>query len=135
MAVFAAHYYERAPVHFSWTTAASGTAGEMNATLADGSRFSGSFLQVQSDRLVPPEQIWTGWKYGWRNADWEEFGTAPLFEMLHRGEVIANLMGPRDARMRCRFTLNDRESGMVSGGRSQCHLATGGTVDAIFPRS
>lgn len=69
MAVFAAHYYERAPVHFSWTTAASGTAGEMNATLADGSRFSGSFLQVQSDRLVPPEQIWTGWKYGWRNAE------------------------------------------------------------------
>jgi len=131
----AAQREERVPVQFSWAAAASGASGEMNATLADGRQFRGAFLQVQNDRLVAPQQVWTGWKYGWRNWSWDDFGTAPLFEMLYRGEVVANLKGPHDDRMRCRFTLNDLPSGMPGGGRGQCQVASGIVVDAYFPRT
>ena len=131
----AASHKERVPIHFSWTATWSGVSGEMNATLADGRQFSGAFLQVQSDGLVPPQQVWTGWKYAWRNWTWDDFGTVPLFEMLYRGEVVANLKGPRDDRMRCRFKLNDPPAGMPGGGRGECQLAGGGSLDADFPRT
>jgi hypothetical protein len=131
----AARHKDRVPIHFSWTAGADGASGELNATFSDGRQFRGSFLQVQSDGFVSPEQVWPGWKYGWRNWNRDDFGTVPLFEMLYRGEVVANLKGPHDDRMRCRFTLNDRASGMPGGGRGQCQLAGGSTVDAILRRT
>ena len=125
---------DREPVHISWTASVAVASGEMNATLADGRQFSGSFVQMASDRLVAPGRIWVGWRYAWRDSSWDGFGAAPSLEMIHRGEVVANLKGPRGERMRCRFTLSNQDAGMAGGGRGACQLAEGGTVEAIFPR-
>jgi len=125
------------PVAFAWTSKDGGTTGTMSATLADGTAYSGPFLQMTSAvRTESLEPLWTGWRRGWR--DWGYWGgTYPDVEFATRysGKVVANLKGPDSQQLRCRFNLNNPVAGMGGGGQGECQAAGGRTVDAVFARS
>lgn len=121
-------------VVFGWTSQDGGITGTMTASLPDGDAFSGPFVQLTSaariDMLAP---MWRGWLRGW--GDWPYWGPYPdtAFITRYSGKVVANLQGPGDLRMRCRFHLNSPPTGMRGGGQGECQLNDGDTVDAVFP--
>lgn len=124
------------PVSFNWTSQDGGTTGTMTAKLKDGAAYSGPFVQMTSAvRIEMLEPIWRGWRRGWN--DWGYWGRYPdtAFATQYSGKVVANLQGPDDQRMRCRFHLNSPQSGMTGGGQGECQLGGGTTVDAVFTRS
>ena len=124
------------PVSFHWTSKDGGSTGTMGASLPDGTAFSGPFLQLSSHTRVDAlEPMWFGWHRGW--GDWVYRGSFPdtAFLTHYSGKVVANLQGPGDQRMRCRFHLNSPQAGMGGGGQGECQLSTGGVVDAVFGRS
>lgn len=124
------------PVTFNWTSKDGGTTGTMTATLKDGSAYSGPFVQLTSSaRVELLEPMWAGWRRGW--SDWRYWGTYPdtAFATQYSGKVVANLQGPGDQRMRCRFHLNSPQAGMAGGGQGECQLGGGSTVDAVFRQS
>jgi hypothetical protein len=116
------------PVAFAWKSKGGGTTGTMSATLPEGQTFSGPYLQVtseaRSDDFAP---LWSGWRHGWD--DW------PAFATVYSGRVMANLQAADGQRMRCHFYLNEPFKGMAGGGQGQCQLASGRSVDAVFPRT
>jgi hypothetical protein len=119
------------PVTFAWKSTDGGVTGTMSATLADGSTFSGPYLENTSTSLGPDlTPMWDGWSQSWD--DW----SAGLdgINTTYSGKVMANLQGSGEQRMRCQFTLNAPASGMGGGGQGQCQLPGGQTVDAAFPR-
>ena len=132
-----------APVSFSWISKDSGTSGTMSAIVGDnpasagtGSTFSGPFLQVTSSaRTESLEPMWNGWRRGWN--DWGYWGMYPetAFTTHYSGKVVANLRGPDNQLLRCRFHLNTPAAGMKGGGQGECQFAGGRSVDAVFPRS
>jgi len=132
-----------APVAFSWTSPDAGITGTMSAVIgasrpagATSSTFSGPFLQVTSSvRNDAFEPMWNGWRRGWN--DWGYWGMYPetTFTTHYSGKVVANLRGPGDQLLRCRFHLNTPAAGMNGGGQGECQFSGGRTVDAIFPRS
>ena len=123
------------PVNFAWTSTDGGTSGTMTATLADGSAFSGAYLQVTStarnDDFAP---MWSEWNYGWPDWQWAGAGM-PIssFQTVYSGHVMANLQSTDGKHMRCDFYLNNPSSGMEGGGQGQCQVQGGATVDAVFP--
>jgi hypothetical protein len=135
-----------APVSFSWTSKDAGNSGTMSAVVgASGpagtasSTFSGPFLQVTSSvRTDAFEPMWNGWGRGWN--DWGYWGFRGMFPETaftthYSGKVVANLKGPGDRLLRCRFHLNTPAAGMNGGGQGECQFNGGRTVDAVFPRS
>lgn len=98
-----------APVSFAWKSKDGGTTGTMSARSRDF------------------DPLWTGWRHGWD--DWPGLAT------IYSGRVMANLQAANGRRMRCRFYLNDPLEGMAGGGQGQCQLASGRSVDAVFPRA
>lgn len=124
------------PVRFNWISKDGGNTGTMSAGINNGVTFSGPFLQVTSTvRADALDPLWHGWRRGW--ADWGYSGPFPAsaFSTVYSGKVIANLQGPDDQRLRCRFHLNDPVAGMGSGGQGECQFNGGRTVQAVFPRS
>ena len=128
-----------APVTFNWTSKDGGTTGTMTAGLKDGSTFTGPFVQMTNAvRVEALEPMWSGWRRGW--GDWRYWGRGPVFPETafgtqYTGKVVANLQGPGEQRMRCRFHLNSPQSGMGGGGQGECQLGSGSTVDAVFTAS
>ncbi|MDB6100768.1 MAG: hypothetical protein JWO52_767, partial [Gammaproteobacteria bacterium] len=51
------------------------------------------------------------------------------------GKVVANLSAPDGLHMRCNFQLVHPSDGMAGGGRGQCQLPKGNTIDATFPKA
>jgi hypothetical protein len=47
--------------------------------------------------------------------------------------VVANLGAPGGEHMRCKFQLAHPSEGMAGGGRGQCQMPDGKTIDANFP--
>ena len=123
------------PVSFDWNATGADTSGSMSARLADGREFSGPFVQMTRERRVDLDPLWIGWPYRWNDWRWGAFGPDVGFETVYSGKVVANLKGPDNDRMRCRFTLDDPISGMSGGGQGQCQLTDGRQVDAVFPRA
>jgi hypothetical protein len=118
------------PVSFAWKSKDGGVTGTMSATLADGTMFSGPYLENTSTTMGPDlTPMWDGWSQSWD--DW----SAGLngIDTTYSGNVLANLKGPAEQRMRCHFTLNAPASGMGGGGLGQCQLPGGQTVAAAFP--
>ncbi len=127
---------------FNWQ-AQSARSGTMNASLSDGSSYSGPFFQVtretRVDELAP---LWVGWGPGWGRhrgwggrgwgGGWDYWGPTQSVITHYSGRVLANLEGP-GGHMRCRFTLMRPSSGMSGGGEGQCQLPTGARLDATFP--
>lgn len=121
------------PVSFNWTSKDGGSTGTMTATLKDGAAYTGPFVQMTSTvRVEVLEPLWRGWRRGWN--DWGYWGRYPdsAFATQYSGKVVANLQGPSDQRMRCRFHLNSPQAGMGGGGQGECQLGNGRTVDAVF---
>jgi hypothetical protein len=119
-------------VAFSWKSD-GGTGGTMSATLDDGTRFDGPFVQITSQaRAEFLDPMWPGWRHGWD--DWP-YGSGPstAFVTRYSGKVVANLRGSEGRYMRCRFHLNAPASGMAAGGQGECQLSDGRQVDAVFP--
>lgn len=127
------------PVVFHWTSKDGGTTGNMTAKLGNGSAFSGPFVQLtNSVRVDVLEPMWLGWRRGWN--DWPYWGGRgafpdTAFATHYSGKVVANLQGPDNQRMRCRFYLNSPQTGMSGGGQGECQLGNGTTVDAVFDKS
>ena len=132
-----------APVAFSWTSTDAGQSGTMsvviqnnNQTGAPGDAFSGPILQVSTSvRTDAIEPRWNGWRRGW--SDWDYWGNYPVsvFTTHYSGKVIANLTGPNNQLLRCRFHLNTPAAGLRGGGQGECQFNGGRTVDAVFPPS
>ena|ERR1035437_1609847 len=127
---------DNTPVSFSWTSTDGGNTGTLSATVGNGLAFSGPFLQMTSAvRTEALDPLWRGWRRGW--GDWAYGGMAPMnaFSTVYSGQVIANLQGPGEQRLRCHFHLNDPAAGMGRGGQGECQFNDGRTVQAVFPRS
>jgi hypothetical protein len=127
--------HSSAPVTFRWKATGADTRGDMTATLPDGRLFDGPFVQMTRERRTDLDPLWIGWPYGWRDWRWGYDGPDEAFETIYGGHVVANLKGPGDDRMRCRFTLNVPSWGMAGGGQGQCELTDGRRVDAVFPKA
>jgi len=124
------------PVTFSWKSADSVT-GNMDATLADGKTYSGQFFQITKEtRVDSVAPLWSGWHSGWsRFGGWDGWAAAPTPDFIqhYSGRVVANLGAPGGEHMRCKFQLAHPSKGMAGGGRGQCQMPDGKTIDATFP--
>jgi hypothetical protein len=124
------------PVNFSWKSS-NDVSGSMNATLSDGKTFTGQFFQITSDTTADNlGPLWTGWGgYGVWGGDWSYWDAGPEFITHYSGKVVANLSAPDGLHMRCNFQLVHPSDGMAGGGRGQCQLPKGNTIDATFPKA
>jgi hypothetical protein len=121
-------------VAFAWQSEDGGQTGTLAATLADGRRFEGPFLQLTHDvDRARYRRMWAGWDYGWRG--WGR-GWAVLPEIDHgtaySGRVIANLAAPDGTRMRCKLDLAHPRDGLTGGGQGVCQVRGDGTVDVTL---
>jgi hypothetical protein len=136
------------PVTMSWESVAS-THGEMYTTLGPGGEhFRGSYVEVthQTDaaRLTPIVgawgPVWSGYGFGADPWYWGAPGVAPVvgaayytgFQTVYDGKVVATLFGNHSHSMRCRFTLDIPNQGLVGGGVGQCQVSDGSSIDAQF---
>jgi hypothetical protein len=121
-------------VNFSWKSSDT-VSGTMDATLSNGKIFTGQFFQITSDTTVDNlGPLWTGWGPGWRGRDnWGMWDAGPEFVTHYTGRVVANLGTPDGKHMRCNFQLVHPSDGMAGGGRGQCQMPNGNTIDATFP--
>jgi hypothetical protein len=124
-------------VTFSWKSDdGSGASGRMSATLADGTIFSGDYLEITRQAASPEiEPEWNRWDRGVSDLTTEEEMPAFGGSTLYSGRVLANLRSGDGQSMRCRFHLNVPTQGMAGGGQGKCDLKDGGSVDAVFPRN
>jgi hypothetical protein len=128
------------PVNFSWKSSDS-VSGSMSAMLSNGKTFTGQFFQITSDTTVDNlGPLWAGWGgYGGRRGgwggDWGFWDAGPEFVTHYSGKVVANLISPDGQHMRCNFQLVHPSGGMAGGGRGQCQLPQGKTIDTNFPKA
>ena len=114
-------------------------AGEMKASLRNGTTYSGQYFQITSDtRLDGLEPLWAGWgpEWGmddWGDDDWNDWGPGPQFITHYSGRIVANLASADGAHMRCRFRPIHPADGMGGGGRGVCELPGGSRIRAQFP--
>jgi hypothetical protein len=121
------------PVSFNWKSS-DGVSGTMNATLPDGTTYSGRYFQITHDTTVQSvAPLWFGWHSEWRGADYWDAEPTPEFITHYSGRVVANLVTPTATHMRCHFQLVRPSAGMAGGGSGECQLPDGKTIDANFP--
>ncbi len=130
-----------AAVTMQYRTERFGENGTLTATLPDGQRYSGRYLQVTSDTdAMSLDPFWGAWDIGWAGwgpweddePNWVVGADIPTFIRNYSGKVIALLIGDRGGHMRCRFHLADPSRGMEGGGLGQCETNTGTKIDATF---
>ena len=131
---FSATITDATPVSFNWRSADS-VSGTMNAILSDGRTYSGRFLEVTTDMTVENLwPLWSGWGPGYRGrGGWEDWDGPPKFVIHYTGRVLASLGAPNGEHMRCRFEMIHPSDGMAGGGRGQCRMPDGKTINASFP--
>ncbi|MEO8606059.1 MAG: hypothetical protein ABI629_26045 [bacterium] len=137
-----ARLHDGEPVTMHYRTERFGLDGTMTATMPDGQKFSGRFLQVTSDTDAETlEPFWMGWGAGWGgwspwsddDSDWMgEGGMMPSFMQYYSGKVVATMLGDRGGRMRCAFRLGEPEEGMEGGGVGGCQTGDKQKIDAEF---
>ena len=121
------------PVSFTWQ-ASDATTGTLKAFLPAGRTYSGPYVQITESlagRSVTP--LWGARDEGWPAwPDVDSHGNTEYGQhYTHR--VVASLMSPGGDHMRCRLRLSSRGAGMSGGGKGECQLANGETVEAEFP--
>jgi hypothetical protein len=126
------------PVTFKWKSSDS-VSGTLDATLSNGKDYSGQFFQITKDTTVDSiGPLWGGWHSGWGGfGPWDGWDSFPSdgFITHYSGKVVANLGAPGGDHMRCKFQLVHPSAGMAGGGRGQCQLPDGNTIDATFPKA
>jgi hypothetical protein len=117
-------------------------SGTMQATLASGQIFSGSYLEgareVGSEGSdIVLETLGRGWdEWGGDSPHWDGWTPYPDgFMAQDSGWVVADLQAADGQRMSCRFQLNTPTEGMTGGGQGTCQLNNGGSAEAVFPPS
>jgi hypothetical protein len=121
---------DNSPVSFNWSSKDGGVSGTMSASLPGDRVYSGPYLEITSTTDTPElAPMWEGWDPYW--GDWPDAMQMPT--TTYSGKVVANLEGPGNTHMRCRFDLNDPMSGMKGGGQGKCQATGGPTIDAVFP--
>lgn len=111
--------------------------GKISGTLPDGKRYSGRYFEViKSANAEVYGLAWEGWRpywAGWRTPWYEPIGDLDWsgFVDVYTGRVIANLKTDSGARMRCRFTIEKPEQGLVGGGTGECQLSNGEAIDHV----
>ena len=122
-------------VTFNWQSSDS-VSGTMTARQSSGKTYSGQFFQITTDTTVDTlGPLWEGWGPGWRRGGWYDWDAGPDFMTHYSGRVVANLLNPDGAHMRCRFQLVHPSEGMAGGGRGECQMPDGSTIDATFPKA
>ncbi|MHB1207482.1 MAG: hypothetical protein ACYCZX_18090 [Rhodospirillaceae bacterium] len=125
----------------SWHST-GGHSGDITAQLNTGEVFSGRYFQISRETRVDElSPLWDGWGWprnGWgmywgRWGNWGYWGPSTGFVTTYSGRVVANLSGPNDTHMRCRFFLQYPASGMAGGGQGTCQLPNGTVIDTTFP--
>ena len=107
----------------------------MSATAHDGKTYSGQFFEVTKDTTVDNlEPLWIGWRGRRGGFGWDDWNAGPSFITNYTGRVVANLSVPSGEHMRCKFQLAQPDGGMAGGGRGQCQMPDGQTIDATFPK-
>lgn len=101
----------------------------------EGERFAGEYIRVtggHSDAKIKRFHLsWSaaaydGFEIGPTGMPWRRTqSTVATFRERHRGAVIANLIGDRGSRMRCRLDLEDPDSGLPGGAKGACQVSTG----------
>jgi hypothetical protein len=126
------------PISFNWKSSDS-VSGTMNATAADGKSYSGQFFQITRQTTVDSVgPLWSGWHSGWGGrGGWDYWDTVPTTGFIehYTGRVLANLGTASGEHMRCKFQLAHPSEGMAGGGRGQCQMPDGKTIDATFPNA
>jgi hypothetical protein len=108
----------------------------MTATESDGKTYTGQFFQITSDTTVDTlGPLWAGWGPGWRRGGWYDWNAGPEFVTHYSGRVVANLATPDGTHMRCKFQLVHPSDGMAGGGRGECQMPGGNSIDATFPHA
>ena len=121
------------PVSFNWKSS-DRVSGTMDATAPDGKTYSGQFFQVTKDTTVDSlGPLWVGWHGRFGGFGWNDWDAGPSFITSYTGRVVANLGATSGEHMRCKFQLAHPTSGMAGGGRGQCQMPDGKTIDATFP--
>ena len=121
-------------VNFAWKSS-GGVSGSMNATVSNGTVYTGQFFQITSDTTADTlGPLWTGWGPGLRRGGWGYWDAGPEFVTHYSGKVVANLAAPDGKHVRCMFRLIHPSDGMDGGGAGQCQMPDGKTIDADFPR-
>jgi hypothetical protein len=129
------------PVPFSFEQE-SDTAGVMFTTLGNGGEhFRGRYVRVEKStqgRFVT--EIYDGWSAPewevWQHepdGDWTETASSTGdFAHFYSGRVVASLRGSEGHSMRCRFSLDHPEGGLLAGGEGDCQISDGGQVSLDF---
>jgi hypothetical protein len=109
------------PTVFSWKSS-DGISGTINATLPGGKTYSGLVFQITKDTTVDSvEPLWAGWGGRGRWAYWGA-DPSPDFITHYSGRVVAKLVAPSGAHMRCRFQLIHPSDGMDGGAAFDSRL-------------
>lgn len=120
---------------FSWQSAGD-NSGTLNASLSNGETFAGKYFQITHEsRIEQLGPLWGGWHNSWRGWPYWDARPTDAFVTHYSGRVVANLDGPNQEHMRCRFTLMRPTAGMAGGGQGKCQLPSGKTIDATFARA
>ena len=123
---------ETSPVTFSFTSQRFGEGGRISATLPNGEKFSGTYLQITSTTggFAEESQAYENpeaWDAGFGDI-WNPGGDVPVSHQDHSAKVIATLSGNRGDTMHCGFRLNNPKQGMARGGTGKCLVSSGGTI-------
>jgi len=127
-------------ISFVWKSEAGAPEkGAISVMLPDGKRYAGMYRQVthkyDSEYYAP---MWTGWDPYWTrwSVPWDRNSVivdGDTWVTVYTDRVVARLNGPNQENMRCRFTLDEPESGMAGGGIGDCQLSNGLAVkDAVL---
>jgi hypothetical protein len=123
------------PVTFSWKSS-DPISGTMSATLPDGETYSGQFFEITQDTRVDDlGPLWTGWRPDWGFGVFDNWDAGPSFVTHYSGRVVTNLSDTGGAHLRCKFQLAQPSAGMSGGGRGQCQMPDGTTIDVTFPKA
>ena len=106
------------------------------ATLPNGEKFSGTYLQITSTTggFAEESQAYENpeaWDAGFGDI-WNPGGDVPVSHQDHSAKVIATLSGNRGDTMHCGFRLNNPKQGMARGGTGKCLVSSGGTIKVQF---
>jgi hypothetical protein len=112
------------PISVAWKSS-DNVSGAMDATLADGTVYTGQYFQVTGDATL--ERLGPGFGVG----PWGGTGSGTFYT----GQILANLANPAGARMRCTFRLVHPSAGMSGGGNGMCQTPNGTIIDVSLRKS
>lgn len=119
-------------VAFIWKSKSDPSQGKIEATLADGRRFTGEYLQMThtatETAITPYWNAWTAPAWGPPGFGYGGPATATAFVTEYSGQVLAHLREAHGQKMRCRFVLKHPDRGVTDGASGDCQLSTGESV-------